>query len=111
VCIFPSNVSFSLVNEFPLSHTFKKKSAFFDSIFAKYIYLYSINYFTTTPMKFLPKFGNQKLTLDLVINTYKYPLITMKSKIFNPSSAVKCKKTVILYDTEHTIHTTHDYTT
>jgi hypothetical protein len=62
-------------------------------------------------MKFLPKFGNQKLTLDLVINTYKYPLITMKSKIFNPSSAVKCKKTVILYDTEHTIHTTHDYTT
>lgn len=111
VCIFPSNVSFSLVNEFPLSHTFKQKSAFFDSIFAKYIYLYSINYFTTTPMKFLPKFGNQKLTLDLVINTYKYPLITMKSKIFNPSSAVKCKKTVILYDTEHTIHTTHDYTT
>lgn len=31
-------------------------------------------------MKFLPKFGNQKLTLDLVINTYKYPLITMKKK-------------------------------
>lgn len=39
VCIFPSNVSFSLVNEFPLSHTFKQKSAFFDSIFAKYIYI------------------------------------------------------------------------
>merc|ERR1712079_535926 len=78
-CVFfPSNVSFSLVNEFPLSHTFKQKSAFLIQ-FLQNIFIYSIN-FTTTPMKFLPKFGNQKLTLDLVINTYKYPLITMKKK-------------------------------
>ena len=105
VCIFPSNVSFSLVNEFPLSHTFKQKSAFFDSIFAKYIYLYSINYFTTTPMKFLPKFGNQKLTLDLVINTYT-PWSQWKKNI-QPFLCCQVQKNcdTLWYGTHHTHNT------
>lgn len=78
-----------------LTHIQTKK-CFFWFNFCK-IYLYSI--------KFLPKFGNQKLTLDLVINTYT-PWSQWKKNI-QPFLCCQVQKNcdTLWYGTHHTHNT------
>ena len=104
VYFFPATWASPLWMNF-LSHTHSNKKVLFLIQFLQNIFIYSIN-FTTTPMKFLPKFGNQKLTLDLVINTYKYPLITMKKNI-QPFLCCQVQNNcdTLWYGTHHTHNT------
>lgn len=101
VYFFPATWASPLWMNF-LSHTHSNKKVLFLIQFLQNIYLYSINF----TMKFLPKFGNQKLTLDLVINTYKYPLITMKKNI-QPFLCCQVQKNcdTLWYGTHHTHNT------
>jgi hypothetical protein len=92
-----------------LSHTHSNKKVLFLIQFLQNIFILSIN-FTTTPMKFLPKFGNQKLTLDLVINTYT-PWSQWKKNI-QPFLCCQVQKNcdTLWYGTHHT-HNTRLHTT
>ena len=100
VYFFPATWASPLWMNF-LSHTHSNKKVLFLIQFLQNIYLYSINF----TMKFLPKFGNQKLTLDLVINTYT-PWSQWKKNI-QPFLCCQVQKNcdTLWYGTHHTHNT------